>query len=106
MTLTYTAYDWPDTRRTSSLRLRLSPREVEVLEYVASGGLNKQIADRLGISKETVKNHLSSIMAKLNANNRTQAVLIAMKSGIVSVERALELAEDPDGLHRLIMRPG
>jgi DNA-binding NarL/FixJ family response regulator len=64
-----------------SLFNRLSEREIEVLERIASGGSNKEIADELGISTQTVKNHISSILRKLSLNDRTQAVLYALRRG-------------------------
>lgn len=61
----------------------LTDRETEVLQRVASGLANKAIADRLAISEETVKTHMKSIMAKLGANDRTHAVTIALRRGIL-----------------------
>jgi DNA-binding NarL/FixJ family response regulator len=61
----------------------LSPREVEVLRTIAAGRSNKIVADRLQISQDTVKGHMRSILAKLNANDRLDAVLIAMRRGIL-----------------------
>jgi two-component system response regulator DegU len=63
----------------------LTFREKEVLRYVSQGYANKQIAYELGISEETIKNHVSSILRKLNANSRTDAVVIAAKQGIISI---------------------
>jgi DNA-binding NarL/FixJ family response regulator len=60
---------------------RLSSREIDVLRCVAAGCANKVAADRLNISEDTVKGHMKSIMGKLQANDRTHAVLIAMKRG-------------------------
>ncbi|MHB8105587.1 MAG: LuxR C-terminal-related transcriptional regulator, partial [Dehalococcoidales bacterium] len=57
----------------------LTPREIEILEYIAQGYLNKQIAAELGISEQTIKNHVTSILRKLNANARTEAVVVAIK---------------------------
>jgi len=62
----------------------LTPRETEVTDYIALGYLNKQIADKLGISEQTIKNHVSSILRKLDANDRTQAVVMAMHYGWIS----------------------
>jgi two-component system response regulator DegU len=59
----------------------LSEREIEVLERIAQGGSNKEIADHLSISTQTVKNHISSILRKLSLNDRTQAVLYALRRG-------------------------
>jgi DNA-binding NarL/FixJ family response regulator len=59
----------------------LSPREVEILDNIAQGMTNKQVAYALTISEQTVKNHMSSILRKLSVNDRTQAVVYAMKQG-------------------------
>ena len=61
----------------------LSPRETEVLRSIACGRSNKVVADRLQISEDTVKGHMRSILAKLNANDRLDAVLIGMRRGIL-----------------------
>jgi len=61
----------------------LSPREIEVLRIVAAGCSNKIVADRLFISEDTVKGHMKSILAKLQANDRTHAVMIAIKRGFL-----------------------
>lgn len=61
----------------------LSDREIEVLRCVANGGSNKSTAARLGIAEETVKAHMKSILAKLDAQDRTHAVTIAVKRGIL-----------------------
>ena len=63
----------------------LTPREIEILEYIAKGYLNKQIAVELGISEQTIKNHVTSILRKLNANARTEAVVLAIKQGVISI---------------------
>lgn len=63
----------------------LSAREVQVLGHVAGGRSNKVIAAHMGISEETVKTHMKSILAKLDANDRTHAVTIAMRRGILDV---------------------
>ena len=61
----------------------LTLREVQVLRSVASGHSNKLVADELLISDDTVKGHMKSIMGKLGANDRTHAVLIAMRRGFL-----------------------
>lgn len=61
----------------------LSSREVEVLRCVAAGNSNKIVADDLAITEDTVKGHMKNIMAKLDANDRTHAVLIALKRGFL-----------------------
>ena len=63
----------------------LSEREMEVLREVAAGNSNKIIADHLEISEETVKTHMKIILAKLAANDRTHAVTIALKRGIIEI---------------------
>jgi len=64
----------------------LTVRETEILNYVAQGNSNKQIAAKLSISEQTIKNHVASIMVKLNANARTQAVVIAVQKGLISID--------------------
>jgi two-component system response regulator DegU len=64
----------------------LTKREKEILDYIARGFLNKQIASSLEISEQTIKNHVTSILRKLNANARTEAVVIAIKRGIISLD--------------------
>jgi len=64
----------------------LTPREIEILNYIAQGYLNKQIAIELGISEQTIKNHVTSILRKLNANARTDAVVLAIKQGLISIQ--------------------
>jgi RNA polymerase sigma factor (sigma-70 family) len=64
----------------------LTPRETEILQYIAKGYLNKQIAAELGISEQTIKNHVTSILRKLNANARTEAVVVAIRQGLISID--------------------
>lgn len=73
--------DYASPEAEFSLFQPLSDREIEVLERIAAGGSNKEIADILGISTQTVKNHISSILRKLSLNDRTQAVLYALRRG-------------------------
>ena len=63
----------------------LSAREIEILRNVARGRSNKIIGDELGISEYTVKNHLKSILSKLNADDRTHAVTIALRRGYIDL---------------------
>jgi DNA-binding NarL/FixJ family response regulator len=62
----------------------LTERETDVLKLVAAGKSNKEVARQLGIAERTVKTHVSSIMAKLDVQSRTQAALYAVRAGIVS----------------------
>ncbi len=63
----------------------LTFREIEVLRLIASGNANKLIADQLSIADETVKGHVKNILSKLGANDRTHAVTIALKRGIIEL---------------------
>jgi DNA-binding NarL/FixJ family response regulator len=63
----------------------LSPREMEVLRLIAGGNANKIIAAQLSITEETVKGHVKNILAKLAANDRTHAVTIGLKRGIIDL---------------------
>lgn len=64
----------------------LTPREIAVLRQLAQGRSNKEIADALAIGDETVKTHLGNLFAKLQAENRAQAIVQGLKRGIVSLE--------------------
>jgi len=64
----------------------LTPRETEILELIATGNSNKEIARYLSISDQTVKNHISSIMRKLAANDRTHAVVLGLRYGLIRVD--------------------
>jgi len=64
----------------------LTARETEILNHIAQGYSNKQIAAELNISEQTTKNHVASILLKLNANARTQAVVIAVQKGLISID--------------------
>jgi len=63
----------------------LTSREIDVLRLVASGNANKVIADQLSITEETVKSHVTNILSKLGANDRTHAVTLALKRGIIEL---------------------
>jgi two-component system, NarL family, response regulator len=63
----------------------LTPREADVLRLVARGNANKGIAAQLSLTEETVKSHVRSILAKLGANDRTHAVAIGLKRGIIEL---------------------
>jgi len=63
----------------------LTAREIDVLRLIAGGNANKEIAARLSITEETVKGHVKNILAKLGANDRTHAVTIALKRGIIEL---------------------
>jgi DNA-binding NarL/FixJ family response regulator len=64
----------------------LTEREIDVLKLVAAGNANKQIADQLSIGEATVKSHVSNILSKLGANDRSHAVTIGLKRGIIELD--------------------
>lgn len=66
-------------------RPHLTPRELQVLELVAAGMRNKKIGEVLGLSEETVDKHVKNIRAKLNVTDRTAAVNVAIKRGIIHI---------------------
>ncbi len=68
-----------------SITAPLTNRETQILRYVAEGNSNKKIAQILDISEQTIKNHISSILRKLNANDRAHAVVLAIRRGLISV---------------------
>jgi len=75
--------------RDAAARLRdLTPQQFRILQMVAAGQLNKQIAHELNVSEATVKAHMTAILRKLRATNRTQAVLIANRLGLTAVGAA------------------
>ena len=63
----------------------LTPREIDVLHLIAGGNANKEIAARLSLTEETVKSHVRNILAKLGAHDRTHAVAIGLKRGIIDL---------------------
>jgi len=70
----------------------LTSRETQILNYIADGNSNKQIASILQISEQTIKNHVSNILRKLNANDRAHAVFLAIRYGWISAEALVPLA--------------
>lgn len=67
----------------------LTARETQILSYIAEGNSNKQIAHILEISEQTIKNHVSAILRKLNANDRAHAVVLAIRHGWISAEEKI-----------------
>ncbi len=63
----------------------LTPREIDVLRLIAAGNSNKRVADKLSIAEASVKSHVENILSKLGANDRTHAVTIALKRGIIEL---------------------
>ncbi len=68
----------------SSGARRLTPRELDVLQELVRGASNKEIANTLGVAEETVKSHVASLLGKLQAGNRAQAIVTALRWGLVS----------------------
>jgi two-component system response regulator DegU len=64
----------------------LTAKEIQILTHVAEGNSNKRIANILGISEQTIKNHVSAILRKLNANDRAHAVFLAIRNGWISTQ--------------------
>ncbi len=80
---------YPTDEQTEAMVLTpLSPREMEILELVARGASNKDIARRLSISQQTVKNHMTAILRKLRVDDRTQAAVYALRHGWVRLDAA------------------
>ena len=75
-----------ETANLTPLFVPLSPRELEILDLVARGNSNKLIARQLGISDQTVKNHVSAILRKLEVNDRTEAVVYALRNGWIRMD--------------------
>ncbi|HUL80622.1 MAG TPA: LuxR C-terminal-related transcriptional regulator, partial [Gammaproteobacteria bacterium] len=63
----------------------LTPAEIDVLRLIAEGSANKQIADQLGVTEDTVKGRVKSILSKLGANDRTHAAILGLKRGIIEL---------------------
>ena len=85
------------TRTLEGIAAPLTKRETEILTYVAEGNSNKEIARILSISEQTIKNHVSAILRKLNANDRAHAVTLALHSGWISPDaKPRRMAEDYD----------
>ena len=68
------------------MRTDLTPREIEILKLVSKGPTNKEIGRALGISENTVKNHVNSIIEKLEVSDRTEAATTAIQRGLISVD--------------------
>jgi two-component system response regulator DegU len=85
------------TRAMEGVAAPLTKRETQILTYVAEGNTNKEIAHILSISEQTIKNHVSAILRKLNANDRAHAVALALRGGWISPEvKPRRLPEDVD----------
>jgi len=75
-----------DAEGLGAILVPLSPREMEILQHIAQGRSNKEIAYELGISRQTVKNHMTSILRKLAVNDRTQAAIYALRRGWIRLQ--------------------
>ena len=85
------------TKTMEGVAAPLTKRETEILTYVAEGNSNKEIARILAISEQTIKNHVSAILRKLNANDRAHAVTLALHGGWISPEaKPRKVLEDFD----------
>ncbi len=73
----------------------LSPREMEILRLITQGASNKEIAYQLGISRQTVKNHMSNILRKLDVNDRTEAAVLALRRGWIRLQDTVRESGSP-----------
>jgi len=71
----------------------LTRKELQVLTLIAEGNSNKQIANHLSISDQTIKNHVSAILRKINANYRAHAVFIAIRDGLISIQSGHDVGQ-------------
>jgi two-component system, NarL family, response regulator LiaR len=78
--------DIQDGSRDGAEGRELTEREVEILQHMALGKTNQEIADELFLSERTVRTHVTNILAKLDLSNRTQAVLYALRQGIAHMD--------------------
>ena len=76
----------------------LTPRELQVLAQAAHGLRNREIGERLGISEQTVKNHMWSLLRKLSLPDRTRAVVFAIERGWIPVEISVDGSDAADGV--------
>ncbi len=81
-------HNLPKDEKSAETFTPLSPREMEILEMVTRGASNKEVALRLNISQQTVKNHMTAILRKLNVEDRTQAAVYALRHGWVRLDSA------------------
>jgi two-component system response regulator DegU len=77
-------------REIEGMMAPLTSKEIQILSYIAEGNSNKRIAHILGISEQTIKNHVSAILRKLNANDRAHAVMLAVRNGWISIHPGQE----------------
>lgn len=80
----------PDKKEIQCLIYQLTPREKEVLTLMTNGLMNKEIANKIGLREGTIKCHVKSIFNKLNVRARTEAVVLAIKSGLIDINISLE----------------
>lgn len=76
----------PTGEPSDDMFIPLSPRETEILTFITKGYSNKEVAYHLGISRQTVKNHMTSILRKLDVNDRTQAAVYALRHGWIRLQ--------------------
>ncbi len=84
----YSTYPTDEQPSATTTFTPLSPREMEILELVTRGASNKEIAHRLTISQQTVKNHMTAVLRKLRVDDRTQAAVYALRHGWVRLDSA------------------
>ena len=84
----YSTYPTDEQPSATTTFTPLSPREMEILELVTRGASNKEVAHRLTISQQTVKNHMTAVLRKLRVDDRTQAAVYALRHGWVRLDSA------------------
>jgi DNA-binding CsgD family transcriptional regulator len=84
----------------AAIETTLSHREIQILELIAEGNINKQIARELGLSPATVRNHVSRLMQKLDVNDRTAAVVLALSNGWININREKMNGKNDGVFHR------
>ena len=77
----------PPEMRKAKIKISLSPRESEILHLLSMGLSNSDIAQRLFLSEGTVRNYMSDLFSKLDVSDRTQAVIVALRSGLVDINK-------------------
>jgi DNA-binding NarL/FixJ family response regulator len=75
---------------TDKVAAPLTHREIQILSHIANGNTNKEVARILGISDQTIKNHVSAILRKLNANDRAHAVAMAIQNHWITVDNEVQ----------------
>lgn len=93
-------------RAVEDITTPLTSKEIQILSHIAEGNSNKRIANILGISEQTIKNHVSAILRKLNANDRAHAVMLAVRNGWISIQAGHDGNHGRDRVSTGVSQPG